>query len=215
VSLTQPQVRGARRLHRGAAAALLIATAPVLAACSAGSDAQSLQVKPNSAATTVSSTLAVNGVTLVTTAGGSAPAALNANISNTGSTAETLRSVTVGGTTATFSGSTGTAVTDLTIPAGGSLVIGGPGNAQADLASLPVQAGQFTPVVFQFASAGSVTLNALVNTGTGVYASYGPQVAPSPSAPAASRSTTAKPTGKAGTTAGATAKTTPTATPTR
>jgi hypothetical protein len=206
VSLTQPSARGARRLRRGVAAALIIAAAPVLAACAAGGDAQSLQVKPNLAATSVGTTLQLNGVTVVTTASGSAPAALNANINNTGGTAETLQSVTIGGSPVTFSGAGGAGVTDVTIPAGGSVIIGGQGNAQAVVNSLPVQAGQYTQVVFQFANAGQVTLNALVNTATGIYASNGPAVPPSPSA-TPTGTVSGKPV-KPGTSAGATTSTT-------
>ena len=203
-----------RSLRRGAVAALIIATAPVLAACSAGSGAATLQVKPNAAATSIGSTLKLNGITVVTATDGTNAANVVANIANNSQTAEILTSVTVDGTPATLSG-------PATIPALGSLLLSGPQQPTAQVANLAQTPGQNTTVSFTFANAGSTSVQALVNAGAGTYAPYAP-VAPSPTpaatlAPAATgtaaanatatATATAKSTGKA--TATATAKSTP------
>lgn len=163
-----------RSLRRGAVAALAVAIAPVLAACSAGSDAATLQVRPNVAATTVS-TLKLNGVAVVEGSDGSAN--VTANIANTSSTdTYTLQSVSLGGKQATLSG-------PASIPGLTSLLLSGPGKTAANVPDAGVQAGTNVDVTFQFSNAAgkdvSVSTPALVNTATGLYASF----APSPAAP--------------------------------
>ncbi|WP_037573843.1 hypothetical protein [Phaeacidiphilus oryzae] len=209
-----------RSLRRGVVAALIIASAPVLAACSAGGTAASLQVKPNNVATAVSDNLKLNNVVVIADAAGDTnrPANLSVAISNTGASAETLNSVMVNGAPADLTKG-GKKVADVTIPAGGSVALSAPGQVRAQVPNLTgVQLGSYTPVVFQFAQAGQVSVNASTTTGTGYYAPYAPTAAPASapakaSAPAsapASPGGTAKPTGKA--TAGAKATTTAKAT---
>ena len=190
-----------RSLRRGAVAALIIATAPVLAACSAGSGAATLQVKPDSAATTVGSTLKINGITVVTATDGSNQANVVANIANNGQSAETLTSVTVDGTPATLSG-------PATIPALGSLLLSGPQQTAALVADLAQTPGQNTTVSFTFANAGSASVQALVNAGAGQYAGYAPVAPPVTATPTATATATGAATGKS--TAKATAKATST-----
>jgi len=198
-----------RSLRRGAVAALIIATAPILSACSAGSGAATLQVKPNSAATTVGSTLKLNGITVVTATNGTNQANVVVNIANNSQSAETLTSVSVDGTPATLSGTA-------TIPAQGSLLLSGPNQPTAQVADLAETPGQNATVNFTFANAGSASVQALVNAGAGQYAAYAPAL-PTP-APAVSLSATptADATGKATakSTAKATAKATATSTST-
>ncbi|WP_042413024.1 hypothetical protein [Streptacidiphilus anmyonensis] len=169
-----------RSLRRGAVAAVIaVAIAPVLAACSAGSSAATLQVKPNSAATSLSGgQLKLNGVAVVTDAQGNAPASVIASIANNEQQAENLVSVTVGTTAATLTGTTA-------IATGSALNLGNPGpNAtKAVVPTLDQPAGAVVPITFVFANAGSVTLDAQVQTGTGQYALYAPSLptlAPSP-----------------------------------
>ncbi|QMU73076.1 hypothetical protein [Streptacidiphilus sp. P02-A3a] len=202
-----------RSLRRGAVAALIIATAPVLAACSAGDGAASLQVKPNAAATTIGSTLKLNGITVVTATNGSNTANVVANIANNSSTTpETLTSVSVDGNPATLSG-------PAVIPPLGSLLVSGPGQVTAQVASLSETPGQNATVNFTFANAGSTSVQALVNAGAGDYATYAP-AAPTPPpvatlsplpSPSGSTPVTGKTTGK--TTAKTTAKASISATP--
>ena len=184
-----------RSLRRGAVAAVIIATAPVLAACSAGDGAATLQVKPNAAATSIGSTLKLNGITVVTATNGSSTANVVANIANNSQTAETLTSVTVDGNPATLSG-------PAVIPPLGSLLLSGPQQVTAQVASLSETPGQNATVGFTFANAGSTSVQALVNAGAGEYSSYAP-AAPTPT-PVASLSTLPNPSG----TAKATTKTT-------
>jgi copper(I)-binding protein len=176
-----------RTLRRGAVAAVIVAIAPVLAACSAGSSAATLQVKPNSAATSLSNgQLKINGVEVVTDARGNAPANVVANIANNESQQETLVSVTVGGTAATLSGSGA-------IDTQASLILAGPnnGNIQATVPTLGQPAGSNVPVTFVFANAGSVTVDAQIQTGTGEYTSYAPAAPVPTTSPLAHASTAA------------------------
>jgi copper(I)-binding protein len=213
-----------RSLRRGAVAAVIaVAIAPVLAACSAGSSAATLQVKPNAAATSVDGgQLKLDGVAVVTDAQGNAPASVIASIANNEQQDENLVSVTVGTTAATLTGTTA-------IPSGTALSLGNPG-ANATRATVPTldqPAGADVPVTFVFANGGSVTLMAQIQTGTGEYAPYAPaKPTPtvSPSAllptgtalPTASGSAAAHSTKKPGTTASASPSAgAPSASPTR
>lgn len=206
-----------RSLRRGAVAAVIaVAIAPVLAACSAGSSAATLQVKPNAAATSVNGgQLKLNGVAIVADANGNAPASVIASIANNEQQAENLVSVTVGTTAASLTGPTA-------IPSGSALSLGTPG-ANATLATVPSldqPAGANEPITFVFANGGSVTLSAQIQTGTGEYAPYAPatptpttvpSVVPTGAAlPTASGSAAAHPTKKPG----GTAKASPSASPT-
>ena len=194
-----------RSLRRGAVAALIIATAPVLAACSAGDGAATLQVKPNAAATSIGSTLKLNGINIVAAADGSSEANVVANIANnSATTAETLTSVSVNGTPATLSG-------PAVIPPLGSLLLSSPKQVSAQVTGLAQTPGQNTSVTFTFAVNGTVTVQALVNPGTGQFAAYAPASAtPAPvlsTSPGASSTATTKTTGKVTKTSG---KSTPT-----
>ena len=89
-----------RSLRRGAVAAVIIATAPILTACAAGENAASLHVEPDSAATSITkgpSSLKLDQIVVVTDATGQAPANIMTSISNNGTKADTLTSVTVDG----------------------------------------------------------------------------------------------------------------------
>lgn len=196
-----------RSLRRGAVAAVILATAPILAACSAGSSAATLQVKPDTAATSITkgdSSLKLNGIVVVTDAVGDAPANVIVNIANNGSADDTLTGVTVDGSSqATLSGAA-------TVPAGGSLLLSGPDQVAATVPTLNEKPGQNATITFTFANAGSVTVQALVNAGTGQYTSYAPTVAPTVAASTPAATTTkAAGTAKASTGASASASATP------
>lgn len=206
-----------RSLRRGVVAALFIASAPVLAACSAGGDAASLQVKPNTVATEVSSTLKLNNVVVITDAAGdtSGPANLAVAIANTGSSAETLQSVTVNGVSAKLT-KAGKDVPSVSIPAGGSVSLSAPGQVMAQVPHLSgvTALGGYIPVTLQFATAGQVKVNAASTPGTGYYAQWAPS-APAPASPvptAPVSGSPAPPPAGAGNN-GTTGSPTPTATP--
>jgi uncharacterized Zn-binding protein involved in type VI secretion len=179
-----------RSLRRGAVAALIIATAPILSACAAGDTAASLKVKPDSAATSITngaSALKLNGITVITRPDGVAPASVNVNIANDGSAADTLTGVTVNGVPAVLSG-------DMTIQPLDSLRLGTPGQPSAVVQTLDASPGQNTTVAFTFATAGSVQVLALINPGVGQYAAYAPTPSPTP-APVLTATATPTPTG--------------------
>jgi len=190
-------------LRRGtlAATALGIAVA-TLSACGAGNDAQTLEIKPNSAATSLGH-LKVQNVNIVTVPGSSGTAAVTARIFNDGPGPEKLRSITVAGAgtkvkLSPAKGESGAAGGALTVPAGGSLALGGSGNASAQLTGASpksVRNGNAQPVTFDFSRTGAVRLRAAVVPARGELKKAGPSVQPSPSG-SPSGSATESPSGK-------------------
>ncbi|MFC8358799.1 copper chaperone PCu(A)C [Streptomyces griseorubiginosus] len=182
-------------LRRGALAAASLAFSIVtLSACAAGTDAQTLQVKPDNAETSVGAIKLQNIVVITqatTEASGETkgPAAVSGTVFNTGATAQTLDSVTIpGGGSAEIKPAKGSG--KVTVPAHGSVVLGGKGNASAAVAELgeSVKDGNAQKVTFTFSTTGDVSVQAFVVPADSYYAKWGPSAAPS--APA----TPAKPT---------------------
>ncbi|MFC8216163.1 DUF461 domain-containing protein, partial [Streptomyces sp. NPDC057296] len=123
-------------LRRGALAAAAIAfSIASLAACGAGHNAQSLEIKPDNAATTVGDIQIQNAVVITQPdLESTGPAVVSATLFNNGRSDQTLESITVAGTDKTAElkpaeGQKG----GLTVPAGGRLVVGGEDNAAAVL----------------------------------------------------------------------------------
>ncbi|UXY28375.1 DUF461 domain-containing protein [Streptomyces sp. HUAS TT20] len=199
-------------LRRGALAASAIAfSIASLAACAAGNDSQTLQVKPDNAATSVG-TIKVQNATVITQPDlqSTGPAVVSATIFNTGTTPQTLQSLVLPGTgkTAQLSPAKGGS---LTIPAGGRLILGGKNNASAVLASSreSVQDGNAQKITFTFSKTGDVSLRAFVVPATHYFTDWGPSEIPTSSATptaaaGASASTSAKPGKHSGATATAT-----------
>jgi len=193
-------------LRRGALAASAIAfSIASLAACGAGNDSQTLQVKPDNAATSVGDIQIQNAI-IITQPDPKAtgPAVVSARLFNQGSTDETLQSVTVPGTSDTVK-LTPAKGQSLTVPAHGSLMLGGPGNASAEIPGGrgSVQDGSAQQVTFTFSKAGAVSLRAFVVPATSYFDKWGPSQIPSPAttgspAPGSTASGSAKP-GKHGT----------------
>ncbi|WP_327696559.1 DUF461 domain-containing protein [Streptomyces sp. NBC_00459] len=181
-------------LRRGALAASALAfSVATLAGCAAGNNAQTLEVKPDNAATTVGD-IKLQNVVVITPSEleSTGPAAVSATVFNTGTTAQTLESITVPGTgkTAELKPAEGGS---LSIPAHGSLVIGGENNASAVLASSreSVQDGNAQKITFTFSKTGDVSLRAFVVPAEGYYAAWGPTEVPETPADTASPSATA------------------------
>jgi len=175
-------------LRRGALGAAAIAfSVASLAACGSGNDAQTLQIKPDNAATSVGS-IRVQNATVITQPDltSTGPAVVSATIFNTGRTAQTLQSIAVPGTgkTATLHPAKGQS---LTIPPQGSLILGGKDNASAVLASSreAVRDGNAQKVTFTFDKTGDVSLRAFVVPATSYFSGWGPSEVPSASASAA------------------------------
>ncbi|MFH8366377.1 DUF461 domain-containing protein [Streptomyces sp. NPDC018031] len=187
-------------LRRGAlaATALVLSIAP-LSACAAGNDPQTLEIKPDNAATSVG-TVKIQNVNVVTQPelNAKGPAVVTGRIFNTGRSAQTLESITVGDTTAKLRPAKGSSG-KLVIPAGGALTLGGEGNPAAVVENGREAArdGDAQKVTFDLSSTGEVTLQAFVVPATGYFDQWGPETPPAPAEPAKPTGS-AKPTGEEG-----------------
>ncbi|GAA2623009.1 DUF461 domain-containing protein [Streptomyces axinellae] len=170
-------------LRRGTLAATALALSVVtLTACGAGNDAQTLEVKPDNAATRVGA-IKVQNANIVTDTQGSGQATVAVRIFNNGTKDQTLKGVAVKGQRAKLSPAKGER--QLTVPAGGSLALGGKNNAAAlfkDFESVGIKDGNAQPLTFDLSSTGSVKLRATVVPSKHAYASVGPTAEPSQSA---------------------------------
>lgn len=175
-------------LRRGAIAAAAIAfSVASLSACTSGNNAQSLQIQPDNAATSVGDIKVQNAIVVTQPDRESTgPAVVAATLFNEGRTDQTLESITLPGTGKTVA-LTPAEGGSLTVPAGGSLIIGGPGNASAVLPSSreAVQDGNAQPVTFTFSKTGDVSLRAFVHPAEAFFSEWGPSEIPAaPGAPA-------------------------------
>ncbi|MFI0818919.1 DUF461 domain-containing protein [Streptomyces sp. NPDC021098] len=181
-------------LRRGAlaAAAIVVSVAP-LSACGAGNDAQTLEVKPDNAATSVGD-IKIQNATVVTqpdrTAKG--PAVVTARIFNNGDRDETITAVTLpdAKATAKLHPAKGAAkgASKIVVPAGGSVALGGAGNASAVVPDGREAArdGDAQRIVFDLSSTGNVPITAFVVPATSYFKGWGPSELPTP-APSATR----------------------------
>ncbi|MGW1796278.1 DUF461 domain-containing protein [Streptomyces sp. NPDC001984] len=180
-------------LRRGALAASAIAfSIASLAACGAGNDSQTLQIKPDNAATSVGAIKVQNAIVITQPdLQSTGPAVISATVFNTGTTPQTLQSIAVPGTnkTADLSPAKGQS---LTIPAGGRLIIGGKDNASAVLASSreSIQDGNAQKITFTFSETGDVSLRAFVVPAESYFTGWGPSEIATPTATAAAGATT-------------------------
>ncbi|GGX32732.1 DUF461 domain-containing protein [Streptomyces chryseus] len=203
-----------RSLRRGAlAATAIVFSIASLAACGAGNDAQTLGVRPDNAATTVDD-VKIQNATIVTQPklDAEGPAVVTGMVFNNGSKAETLEAVTLPGTSAKVKLKPAKGSGPLTVPAGGSLQLGGEGNASAVIENGREAAkdGDAQPVRFELSKTGTVELRAFVVPATHYFKDVGPTELPKPAqTPSASATTTpsGSPTGSATGEAGATAST--------
>ncbi|MFQ3558056.1 DUF461 domain-containing protein [Streptomyces gramineus] len=191
-------------LRRGALAASAIAVSvAALSACGAGNNSQTLEIKPDNAATSVGA-IKVQNATVITQPDltSTGPAVVAATVFNTGTQPETLQSIVVAGTNKTAE-LHATKSQPLTIPAGGRLIIGGKGNASAVLGSSreAVKDGNAQKVTFTFSRTGDVSLRAFVVPAESFFTGWGPSAVPS-----ASASSTASGSPAAGSTASESAK---------
>jgi hypothetical protein len=178
-------------LRRGALAAAAIALPLAsLAACGAGNDAQTLQVKPDSAATTVGDIEIQNAVVL--TKGGADTAMVSARVFNNGSVKQSLESLTVGSQQAKLLAADGGQT--LIVPAGGSILIGGKDNPSATVpnSSEAAEDGDFLKVTFTFSDTGAVSVPAHVQPAGGYLSPYGPSATPSSAAASPKQSASPK-----------------------
>ncbi|MEV6649034.1 DUF461 domain-containing protein [Streptomyces sp. NPDC051219] len=176
-----------RSLRRGALAAIAIAFSTAsLSACGAGQDAQTLGVQPDNAATSVGN-IKIQNALVITQAEADAkgPAVVSATLFNEGSKPETLEGIKFPGANAEVKVTPATGSGPVTVPAGGSLILGGKGNASAVVVNgrEAAEPGEAQEVVFEFSDAGDVGLEAFVVPATGYYQPWGPsEAAPQPGA---------------------------------
>jgi hypothetical protein len=197
-----------RSFRRGALAAVVALTLAPLAACAAGNDAQTGKVEPDSQSAQVGDIL-VQNVFVLTQPGG--PATVSARVFNDGTTDQTLQAVQLaGGISAQLSAADGGST--ITIPAHGTVLLGGTGNPAAVINSgvESLRDGDVQNAVFNFSSTGAVALPVNVTPAAGFFAPYGPSSVPTTAAPLPTETPTATPTG----TQTGTATPTDTATPT-
>ncbi|MFF4837256.1 DUF461 domain-containing protein [Streptomyces sp. NPDC001315] len=173
-------------LRRGALAASAIAfSIASLAACGAGNNSQTLEIKPDNAATSVGDIKIQNALVITQPSTESTgPAVISATLFNSGTTAQTLDSISVEGDgNADLSPAKGKG--ELTIPAGGSVILGGKDNAAAVLSNPgdSVQGGNAQKITFTFSKTGAVSLRAFVVPAESYFSKWGPSEIPS--APAA------------------------------
>ncbi|MFE3825722.1 DUF461 domain-containing protein [Streptomyces sp. NPDC059092] len=191
-----------RSLRRGAlaATALVFSLAP-LTACGAGNNAQTLGVKPDNAATSVDK-ISLQNITVVTQpkADAEGPAVVTGTVFNSDTSAQTLDSVKLPGTNATVKLAPAKGSGPITVPALGSVQLGGTGNASAMIENGREAAknGDAQKVVFSFSKTGEVALRAFVFPSDTYFKGVGPSSAPSASASGGTPSGSSSPGAGAG-----------------
>ncbi|MFG2488893.1 DUF461 domain-containing protein [Streptomyces virginiae] len=202
-----------RSLRRGAlAATAVVFSIASLAACGAGQDAQTLQIKPDNAAA-AKGDIEVQNALVITQGqkGEKGPAVVSATVFNNGTKAQTLDGITLPGGKGKVALKPAEGSGKVTVPALGYVVIGGKGNASAVIedGAATVRDGEVQKVLFQLSSTGGIELEAFVVPATGAFAPFGPTAAPAaPVAPSGTPSGTPSGSPSAGAT-GAAAGATP------
>ncbi|MDT0267567.1 DUF461 domain-containing protein [Streptomyces sp. DSM 44915] len=161
------------RLRRGVAAAFFAFPLFALTACGAGFDAETGNVRPDNASAQVDD-IKVQSVNLILPEGGDR-AGLSARIINNGTEDQTLEAIGLGGPGQQLELTPAEGETRVTVPAGGSVALGGAGNATAvidDATAADVRLGNAQHLVFLLSEAGEVGLSARVVPATGAYAYY-------------------------------------------
>ncbi|MGW0788449.1 DUF461 domain-containing protein [Streptomyces sp. NPDC002911] len=167
-----------RSLRHGAlAATALVFSIGALSACGAGNDAQTLQVRPDNAATAVGS-IKIQNLNIITQPEPDAegPAVIAATLFNDGTKRETVEKITLPGTDAAVKLQAAEGKGPLVVPAGGRVVIGGKNNASAVIENgrQAGRDGNVQTVTFAFSETGDVELGAAIVPATGSYKDFGP-----------------------------------------
>ncbi|MEU8027164.1 DUF461 domain-containing protein [Streptomyces sp. NPDC049099] len=169
-------------LRRGAlAASAIVFSIASLAACGAGNNSQTLEVKPDNAATSVGDIKIQNALVITQPdLKSTGPAVISATLFNMGKDPQTLQSIAVPGSSETVK-LTPAKGQSLTIPAHGSLTLGGKDNASAEIPSgrEAVQDGNAQKITFTFSTTGDVSLRAFVVPATSYFDKWGPSQIPS------------------------------------
>ncbi|MFI6061700.1 DUF461 domain-containing protein [Streptomyces sp. NPDC051286] len=171
-----------RSLRRGAlAATAIVISIGALSACGAGNDAQTLEIKPDSAATTIGD-IRIQNANVITQPERNAagPAVVTATLFNNGVAQQTLDAITLPGTSATVQLHAAEGAGPIVVPAGGKVVLGGKGNAAAVIENGREAArnGNVQSVVFKFSKTGDVPLGVFVVPATSYFTGFGPSSLP-------------------------------------
>lgn len=195
-----------RSLRHGAlAATAIVFSIAALSACGAGKNAQTLEVRPDNAATS-SGDIKIQNANVITQPehGAKGPAVVTATLFNNGSEAETLDAITLTGGSGSVELHAAKGSGPVVVPAGGRVILGGTGNASAVIenGSEATQNGNVQPLVFKLSRTGDIPLGASVVPATGYFKDFGPSALPeTPKKP--EKSPEATPTGSASETPGA------------
>ncbi|MFF4533165.1 DUF461 domain-containing protein [Streptomyces sp. NPDC001407] len=178
-------------LRRGAlAASALVLSIASLSACAAGNSAQTLEVKPDNAATSVGD-IKLQNMNVITQPDLDAkgPAVITGKLFNNGRKDQTLRAISLAGKNATVKITPASGSGQLVVPAGGSVVLGGKGNASAVLPNgrESLKDGEQQKLTFDFSDTGAVNIGAFVVPAKSFFKEWGPAEEPS-SAPSQSAS---------------------------
>ncbi|MFF3317660.1 DUF461 domain-containing protein [Streptomyces sp. NPDC003035] len=188
-----------RSLRRGAlAASALVISIASLSACGAGNDAQTLGVRPDNAAVAVDDVKIQNAIVITQpTAGAPGPAVVSATVFNNGRAPQTLESITLAGSPSPVKLKAAEGTGPITVPAGGSVIIGGQGNASATIENghEAVKDGGVQKLVFKLSETGDVSLQAFVVPASGYFKDFGPTEIPKPPAASPTATATASPGG--------------------
>ncbi|MFH8928997.1 DUF461 domain-containing protein [Streptomyces pristinaespiralis] len=186
-------------LRRGAlAGAAIVFSIASLSACGAGNDAQTLQIRPDNAATSVDN-LKLQNVNVITQPKPDVkgPAVVALTIFNEGVKPQTLESITLPGSDAKVKLTPAKGSKAVTVPAQGRVIIGGKDNASAVIenGNQEMNDGSMREVVFRFSETGDVKLQALVVPATSYFKGFGPTEMPKPSPAAPTKSPSGSPSG--------------------
>ncbi|MFI8001614.1 DUF461 domain-containing protein [Streptomyces sp. NPDC086010] len=173
-----------RSLRHGAlAATALVFSIATLSACGAGNNAQTLQVRPDNAATAVDG-IKIQNLNVITQPDHEAegPAVISATLFNDTTKREVLEKITLPGGNATVKLQPAKGKGPLVLPAGGRLVLGGKNNASAVIENgRQVGAdGSVQNVAFTFSETGDIELGAAVVPATSFFEKFGPSTLPKP-----------------------------------
>ncbi|WP_207957876.1 DUF461 domain-containing protein [Streptomyces sp. YIM 98790] len=172
-----------RSLRRGALAATLALSIAPLAACGAGAESGTNTIRPDNAYAVIDG-IEVQNASVLIGEEADGPASVTARIFNTGDENQTLEAILLGPDGGSFELLPAEGESGITIPAGGSVMLGGEGNPAAyvpDASAAGIAAGNAQNLTFLLSESGEAELFARVVPATdpySYYADWGPTLPP-------------------------------------
>ncbi|MDT0343337.1 DUF461 domain-containing protein [Streptomyces litchfieldiae] len=174
-------------LRRGVTAAFFALSIAALAACGAGHDAETGEIRPDNAAAQVDD-IKVQNVNVILADDGEGPGAVSARLFNESAEDQVLEAVRVADSGTAFELTPAEGESRVVVPAHGSVALGGEGNATArleDPAAADVALGNAQKLVFLLSETGEISLSARVVADSDAFGHYeGWGATPTPEAPA-------------------------------